>query len=222
MSKKEMFLDALKYRFACKEFDTAKKISEEDFQFILETARLSPSSFGFEPWKLLVIENVALRDEMKKFAWGAQTQLPTADKFLIVLSRTKNSLQPESEYIQNHLKNVAKMPDDVVAGYTHHFKNFLTYDFDLLSDDRLVFEWASRQAYIAMANMMTSAATIGIDSCPIEGFDKAAVEQLLVHKGLINTDEFGVSAMLAFGYRLAEPSRDKTRQSLDAHVEVIL
>ncbi|MBC2057832.1 NAD(P)H-dependent oxidoreductase [Listeria booriae] len=222
MSKKEMILDAFKYRFACKEFDTAKQISDEDFQFILETARLSPSSFGFEPWKLLVIENTALRNEMKEFAWGAQTQLPTADKFLVVLSRTKNSLQPESEYIQNHLKNVAKMPDDVVAGYTNHFKNFLTHDFDLLSDDRLVFEWASRQAYLAMANMMTSAATIGIDSCPIEGFNKADIEQLLVRKGLINTDEFGVSAMLAFGYRATEPTRDKTRQSLDAHVEVVL
>lgn len=92
----------------------------------------------------------------------------------------------------------------------------------MLSDDRLVFEWASRQAYLAMANMMTSAATIGIDSCPIEGFNKADVEQLLVRKGLINTDEFGVSAMLAFGYRATEPTRDKTRQSLDAHVEVVL
>ncbi|WP_430535123.1 NAD(P)H-dependent oxidoreductase [Listeria rocourtiae] len=221
MSKKQEILDAFHYRFACKEFDTAKKIKAEDFQFILETARLSPSSFGFEPWKLLVIENKELREDLMPNAWGAQTQLPTADKFVIVLSRTKNSLAPESDYIQNHLKNVAQMPDEVAEMYTNHFSNFLEKDFDLLAEDRLVFEWASRQAYLAMANMMTSAAAIGIDSCPIEGFDKQAVEELLIQKNLMDANEFGVSAMLAFGYRAAAPSREKTRQPIEAHVETV-
>lgn len=221
MSNKQEILDAFHYRFACKEFDTTKKMSDEDFQFILETARLSPSSFGFEPWKLLVVENKELREALMPISWGAQTQLPTADKFVILLARTKEALAPESDYIQNHLRNVAQMPDEVVAVYTNHFKNFLAHDFDLLADDRLVFEWASRQAYLAMANMMTSAAAIGIDSCPIEGFDKNAVEKLLIEKQLVDPNEFGVSAMLAFGYRAAAPNREKTRQSLDAHVEIV-
>ncbi len=69
--------------------------------------------------------------------------------------------------------------------------------------------------------MMTSAAAIGIDSCPIEGFDKNAVEKLLIEKQLVDPNEFGVSAMLAFGYRAAAPNREKTRQSLDAHVETV-
>ncbi len=115
MSKKQEILDAFHYRFACKEFDTTKKMSDEDFQFILETARLSPSSFGFEPWKLLVVENKELREALMPLSWGAQTQLPTADKFVILLARTKEALAPESEYIQNHLRNVAQMPDEVVA-----------------------------------------------------------------------------------------------------------
>ncbi|MBC1475378.1 NAD(P)H-dependent oxidoreductase [Listeria grandensis] len=221
MTKKQEILNAFHYRFACKEFDVSKKMTDEDFEFILETARLSPSSFGFEPWKLLIVENTALRQAFMPHAWGAQTQLPTADKFVIVLSRTKNGLLPESDYIQNHLKNVAQMPADVVQGYTNHFRNFLENDFDLLANDRLVFEWASRQAYLAMANMMTSAAAIGIDSCPIEGFDKQAIEQLLIAESLLDTDTFGVSAMLAFGYRKDEPSRQKIRQSLEAHVQTI-
>ncbi|EUJ22615.1 nitroreductase family protein [Listeria grandensis FSL F6-0971] len=108
-----------------------------------------------------------------------------------------------------------------MQGYTNHFRNVLENDFDLLANDRLVFEWASRQAYLAMANMMTSVAAIGIDSCPIEGFDKQAIEQLLIAENLLDTDTFGVSAMLAFGYRKDEPSRQKIRQSLEAHVQTI-
>ncbi|AQY51428.1 Oxygen-insensitive NAD(P)H nitroreductase [Listeria weihenstephanensis FSL R9-0317] len=221
MSTKQEIINAFHYRFACKVFDTTKNISDEDFEFILETGRLSPSSFGLEPWKILVVENKTLRQEIMPLAWGAQTQLPTADKFLIILSRKKESLLPESDYIQNQVNHVLEMPAEVAEAYTAHFGNFLKNDFDLLVDDRRVFDWASRQAYLAMANMMTSAAAIGIDSCPIEGFDMKAVEQLLADKNVINSEEFGVSAMLAFGYRANPPSRDKKRQSLETLIETI-
>lgn len=69
---KQAILDAFHYRHACKQYDPTKKISDEDFQFILETGRLSPSSFGFEPWRFLVIENHAIRELIRDNAWGGK------------------------------------------------------------------------------------------------------------------------------------------------------
>jgi nitroreductase len=80
------------------------------------------------------------------------------------------------------------------------------------------FRHACKQTYIMLANMMTSAAQIGIDSCPIEGFDSEKFEQMLEHEGVIDRSKFGVSCMVAFGYRKSEP-RPKTRQSMDSIVE---
>lgn len=70
--QKEEILNAFRFRHACKEFDSSKKISEDDFNFILETGRLSPSSFGFEPWKFLVLQNEAIREKLREVTWGAQ------------------------------------------------------------------------------------------------------------------------------------------------------
>ncbi|MPN29495.1 putative NAD(P)H nitroreductase [bioreactor metagenome] len=84
----------------------------------------------------------------------------------------------------------------------------------LLGDDRALFDWASKQTYIMLANMMTTAALLGVDSCPIEGFDQAAVDQLLADEGLMDPAHFGISVMVSFGYRAKEPAHEKTRQPL--------
>ena len=78
------FLEAMKFRHATKEFDSTKKISDEDFDTVLEYGILSPSSFGFEPWKFLVVQNENLRTKLKEFSWGAQGTLPTASHFMII------------------------------------------------------------------------------------------------------------------------------------------
>jgi nitroreductase len=88
--KKQEILDAFNFRHATKEFDPTKKISDEDFQFILETGRLSPSSVGYEPWKFLVVENKDLKEKLKAVSWGAQGQIPTASHFVIILVQTQD------------------------------------------------------------------------------------------------------------------------------------
>lgn len=91
---------------------------------------------------------------------------------------------------------------------------------ELEDNDRLIFEWSIKQTYIALGNMMTAAAQIGIDSCPIEGFDKKQVTSILQNEGIINNaNDFGVSCMVAFRYRQTDPKRSKTRQNLDEIVE---
>jgi nitroreductase len=206
-------LNAFYFRHACKEFDPAKKISEEDFAFILEVGRLSPSSFGFEPWKFVILQNEAIRKRLLPVTWGAQRQLPTASHFVVLLSRTREGLTADSAHVQHMMRVIQKLPEEAANGKRARYHNFLANEFKLLDNERALFEWGARQTYIALGNMMTAAALIGIDSCPIEGFDKDAVEQILREEGILE-DGFGVACMVAFGYRVREP-REKTRQPME-------
>lgn len=215
--KKQEILDAFTFRHATKEFDPTKKISDEDFQFILETGRLSPSSVGYEPWKFLVVENEELKNKLKAVSWGAQGQIPTASHFVIILART--DARYDSEYVLDLQKNVKKVPDDVLETLIPRYKDFQENDFHLFESKRALFDWASKQSYIALGNMMTSAAQIGIDSCPIEGFNYDQVHEILKEEGVLEDGKYDISVMVAFGYRIYEPKREKTRRSMDQVVQ---
>ncbi|EHS59049.1 NAD(P)H-dependent oxidoreductase, partial [Paenibacillus sp. Aloe-11] len=195
-----------------------KKISDSDFDFILETGRLSPSSFGFEPWKFVVVQSNAMREKLLPYSWGAQKQLPTASHFVLILSRLPKDMAASSDYIKGMMENVQQLPAEVMQGKEKVYDAFLKSDFGLEDNERAMFEWACRQTYIALGNMMTAAAQIGIDSCPIEGFNKQEIERILSEEGIMDAEHFGISCMVAFGYRLNEP-RGKTRRSVDQVIE---
>lgn len=209
---KEQVISAFQYRHAAQAFDSTKKISEDDFNYILETGRLSPSSIGLEPWKFVVVQNPELRSKMKKISPGAQGQLDTASHFLIILART--NVRYDSEYVLDQMKNVQNMPEEVVTYFIGALKNVQEVR-GLLENERLLYEWSAKQTYIAMGNMMTAAALAGIDSCPIEGFDYAAVDHILEEEGLLEGGNLKASVMVAFGYRNEEPKRAKTRSNMD-------
>ncbi|MFP7471620.1 NAD(P)H-dependent oxidoreductase [Niallia taxi] len=217
-TKKQEILDAFNFRHATKVFDPTKKISKEDFSFILETGRLSPSSVGYEPWKFLIVQNKEFRERLKEVAWGAQGQLPTASHFVIILART--DARYDSEYVWQLQKNVKHIPEDIIEKMKSAYKSFQE-GMKLLESDRALFDWASKQTYIALGNMMTAAAQIGIDSCPIEGFSPEKVNQLLEEKGLLENGKLAVSAMVAFGYRAENPDRPKTRRAMEDVVQWI-
>jgi nitroreductase len=221
MNKKDKLLEAHEFRYACKEFDPEKRIPPEDFEFILETGRLSPSSFGWEPWKFIVIQNMDLREKLKEFTWGGQRQLPTASHFILLMVRRAKDTKAGSDYLKYIAKDVQNLPPDIVDMKLNFYKNFQENDFDL-TNDRKLFDWACKQVYIPLANMMTSAAYIGIDSCPIEGFHRDKVESILNEEGIIDTTQFGLSVMVAFGYRSKETRvPEKTRQLLSYVVQWI-
>lgn len=212
---KQNVLSAYAFRYACKEFDPAKKVSDADFSYILETGRLSPSSFGLEPWKFLVVQDKSLREKLYPVAWGAQKKLETASHFVVILARKTKDLRYDSPYFHNFVRTVEKLPENVAQGMTNAVEGFQKNDFKLLESDRAMFDWACKQTYIALGNMMTAAALIGIDSCPMEGFDREKVEAVLAHAGFCDPEEFGVSCMVAFGYRAAQPPFPKTRQTAE-------
>ena len=208
---KEDIINAFQYRHATKEFDNTKKVSDDDINFILKTANLSPSSFGFEPWHFVVVQDKALRELLKPVAWGAPLKLDTASHFVLGLSMKAPMVKHDADYIMHMMKEVKQLPEEAIDMYSKFYREFQESDFDLDTDKKL-FDWASKQTYIALANMMTSAALTGIDSCPIEGFLQEKTEALLKEKFGIDTDKYGLSFMVAFGYRKAEPPHAKTRR----------
>ena len=164
--KKEKLLNAMKYRYATKRF-SEKTIRPEDFEVLLETARLAPTSFGLETWKILVIQDKTLREEMKEFGWGIKDKLD-ASHFVVFLARKKADITFGSDYIRHMLKDVHQVPDEVYEFYRNAYGNFSENDFKTLESERSAFDWAGKQAYIVMAHMMAVAALMGIDSCPLE------------------------------------------------------
>ena len=213
IDKKEV-LSAFQFRHACKVFDATKTVSDEDIHYILQTANLSPSSFGFEPWHFVVVQDKDLRELLKSVAWGAPFLLDTASHFILGLSMKASMIKWDADYIMHIMKEVKQFPKEVVEIYSKYYKEFQERDFKLDTDKKL-FDWASKQTYIALANMLTSASLIGIDSCPVEGFHQEKAELLLKEKFGIDTDKYGLSYMVAFGYRKTEPAYPKTRRNLD-------
>lgn len=209
---KQEILEAFHFRHATKRFDPQRKIPDEDFQLILEAGRLSPSSIGLEPWLFLIIQNRELRTKLREVAWGAQGQLPTASHFIVILART--DVNYDSDYVSTHLKNIHKMPDEIFQQFLIRYKSFQESDLPMLDNERALYDWACRQTYIALGNMMTAAALMGIDSCPIEGFDYRAVHDILEKEGLLEGGKLQASVMAAFGYRAEEPHRPKTRKGM--------
>ena len=204
------FTKAMDFRHACKVFDENKKINDEEINFILEAGRKSPSSFGMEAWKFLVITNDELKTKLKAACWD-QVQLTSCSHLVVVLTNI-NSVKPESGLPEKKFKR-REMPQENLDFYLNLYANHLK---ETLSTDENIHQWTARQTYIAAGNMMTAASYIGIDSCPIEGYDKEAVEKILE----LDTTQFQLSLVLPFGYRINEQSTQQ-RLPFDEVVEFI-
>ncbi len=205
------FTKAMAFRHACKVFDETKKITKDEINYILEAGRASPSSFGMELWKFLVITNEELKAKLRPSCWN-QVQITSCSHLVVVLAGIENakvdSGKPRMQLARRD------MPVDKLDGYVELYAGHMQ---DTLSSDEKIYAWTARQSYIASANMMTAAAFIGIDSCPIEGFDKREVEEIL---GLDIT-KYQVAMLLPFGYRINEQS-SQLRLPFDEVVEFIL
>jgi nitroreductase len=209
-------LETFSFRHATKEFDREKKIPDEEFRFILEAGRLSPSSGGNEPWKFLVVQSNEFRRELAPFTYGAVRQLPTSSHFVLILAR--RGLTYDSTYMLEHQTQVVQMPLEIYISMGPAYEKF--YNDLHLDSERALLDWSSKQTYIALGNMMTAAAHIGVDSCAIEGFELDAVNDLLQKRGLLGKDEYGLSVMVAFGYRIRQ-GRPKKRRPIKDIVQFV-
>jgi len=207
---KNDFTKAMAFRHACKIFDENRKINDEEIHYILEAGRTSPSSFGLEGWKFLVITNQALKEKLRPACWN-QVQITSCSHLVVLLAEIEGA-KVESGKPKAQLGRRG-MDEATLQGYVEMYGGHLK---ETLATDKNTYAWTARQTYIAGANMMTAAAFIGIDSCPIEGFEKEKVEEILE----LDTKKWQVAMLLPFGYRVNEQST-QLRLDFDEVVEFI-
>lgn len=225
MSNKEemrrLLLDTFNNRYTCKGYDPEKKVDEEDFKVIMEVARLSPSSMGLEPWKFVLLNNRELRDKIKPYAWGAEVSLDGASHFVLILARKPVDLQGDSDYIEYMMNDIQHFEEDLRTARKKKLKSFQETDLKIAGNEKAFFDWACKQTYIPLANMLTAAAMLGVDSTPIEGFNIEKVEAVLIEEGILDPIHFGLSCMIAFGYKNRD-HRPKTRRTMEEVMEAVL
>lgn len=187
----EQVLKQLKWRYATKKFDPARKISAHDWEALEEVLVLTPSSYGAQPWKFIVVTDPAVKEKLLHFSWG---QRQVADCSHLVIFAIRKDLG--GDHIDSHLKRIVE-----VRGGSHEalapLRKIIVDNVIEGPAGKMVNEWAARQVYIALGNFMTSAALLGIDTCPMEGFQTEKYDNAL---GL---GAFGLASVVACcaGYR---------------------
>ena len=204
-------IDALKWRYATKKFDATKKLSQEQFDTVLESLHLSASSYGLQPWKFIVVTNPEIRAKIKAAAWN-QTQITDASHLIVLAVQTT----VDAAYVDRFVASVSKtrnVPVDALKGYADMMKGSIA-GRTLES----VVEWSSRQVYIALGTALTAAAVSGIDACPMEGFDPKQVDDIL---GLA---KMGLQSrvLMPVGFRAADDDMAKAPKVRFSKEEVVI
>lgn len=184
------FIENQKWRYATKKFDATKKISEQDLEFLKEAIRLSTSSYGLQPYQILIIENPEIRAKLQPYSWN-QSQITEASHLFVFA----NIVDIQDSHIDEYIANIAEtrtIDAQNLKGYSDFMKSkIVTLETDIKSS------WTAKQTYLALANLMNAAAEIKIDVTPMEGFEAEKYNEIL---GL---SELGLNASLVapIGYR---------------------
>jgi len=184
-------LNALHWRYATKVFDATKKIPDDVWRTLKQALVLTPTSYGLQPYRFLVIESPAKRAELLPHSWN-QRQVVDASNFIVFAARTKMT-EADVDKIINHTSHARRIPAESLNSY----RGMMLGDLVNGPRSKVAHEWAARQTYIALGNLMTCAAVLDVDACPMEGFSPPDYNRLL---GLENS---GYSAVVccALGYR---------------------
>jgi len=192
------FLEIMRRRYACKLFDANKSLDAESVAFILECARLSPSSFGLEHWHLFAARSADVIASLKT-ACLDQDSVGTASLVVVAACRRGISYDPDGDFVRSRGN---RFPGGIEV-FNVDYRGY----YQFLSREGLLDHWARSQCYIACANMMTGAASRGIDSCAIEGYDNQSVMKVL---GL-DPSIWETGIITVFGFEAGECSREKIR-----------
>ncbi len=207
-------LEGLKWRYATKKFDASKKISTKDLEMLKEAISLTPTSYGLELYKVLLVENEEIRAQLKEAAWG-QSQVTDASHVFVFC----NYADVQESDIDAYLSRKATASGIQVAdlkGYGDFMKKTVVDDMDA----EMKGHWTTRQTYIALSNLMDACAELKIDSCPMEGFDNAQFNKIL---GL-EEKRLNAAVVATVGYRAEDDAtqhQTKVRKPLDELFETV-
>ena len=187
------FIQDANWRYATKKFDATKKVSNEDLDTLKEAIRWSASSYGLQPYKVIFVENPALRAQLQPVSWG-QTQIVDASH-LIVFANVTNIGETEIDAYFKNLTETRNIPMEALQGYADFMKSKIT---SLSEEAKNI--WTSKQTYLALGNLLNAAAELKIDVTPMEGFEPEQYNEILGLKKL------GLNASLVapIGYRHEE------------------
>ena len=205
-------LKALEWRYAVKVFDPAKKITKEELNTVLESGRLAPSSLGVEPWKFLVVENPEIRGKLREASYG-QPKVTDAAYLIIITRRTD-----VRENITHELIERTAAAQKVQHSELDGLRQMVEGGIERRTEDE-VDSWIKAQTYIALGMMIETAALLGVDAGPMEGFNAGEVDNIL---GL-REKNLTTTTMLALGHRGEDPAakRPKVRRAFDEVVEFL-
>ena len=190
----QTLLDQLNWRYAAKKFDPARQIPDEVWNALEQALVLTPSSFGLQPWKFIVVKDKVVREKLKKASWN-QNQITDASH-LVVFAQKKDLNAADIEHFIQRIAAVRHMPLPSLNGYKQIMLDFVGKagrEVDLN-------EWAGRQVYIALGNFLTCAALLGIDACPMEGIEPDKYDVILGLK----TQGFQTCCVATAGYRAGD------------------
>lgn len=173
----DKLLEAQKWRYATKKFDTTKKIDESTWKVIEDSLVLTPSSYGLQPWKFLIVQNVEKRTELMAASWK-QAQVVDCSHMVVFVIKEKL----DEEHIDKNLKAIVDTRG-VDPASLEGLKKMMIGDLVNGARSQVISEWAARQAYIALGNLMTTCALLGVDACPMEGIDAKKYDQILALEG---------------------------------------
>jgi nitroreductase len=205
------FLENQNWRYATKKFDSSKKVSNEDLETLKEAIRLSSSSYGLQPYKVLIIDNPAVREQLKPVSWG-QTQITDASQLIVFANETNITEQSIDGYIKN-ICEIRSIPTESLQGYCDFMKSKL-----LTLNQEQTSIWTAKQCYLALANLLNAAAELKIDVTPIEGFESEKYNQIL------NLTEKGLNACViaTIGYRHEEDATQHYKKVRKSKTELFI
>jgi len=186
------YLEALSRRYSVKKFNT-EIIPQEVLHNILESGKLSASSLGLQPYKIVVVESEEMKQKLIP-AFYNPSQISTCSHLVVIIS--KKTI--EESYIRGYFNHISEVRETPVEKLDL-FKNSINKHINQKTQDE-IFNWAEKQSYIVLANLMYAAAIENIDSCPMEGFRQDLIEEILN----INSETEKVTVTLALGYRSEE------------------
>lgn len=184
-------LENLKWRYATKQFDPAKTIAPEIWTALEDALVLTPSSYGLQPWKFLIITSSELKEQLKPHSWN-QSQVTDCSHY-VVFAIKKNLTAEDVDRFIARTAEVRGGTVEAMAGY----RNLIVSDLVDGARSFNINDWSTRQTYIALGNFMTSAALLGVDTCPMEGIEPVNYDRLL---GL-SAKGFTTVVACAAGYR---------------------
>lgn len=187
----KQLLDALQWRYATKVFDANKKIPADVWSALEQSLVLTPTSYGLQPYQFLIVQNPATRAALLPHSWG-QKQVVDCSHFVVFTARTEMK-EPDVDRLINRIVAVRKITADSIKFY----RDMMMSDIVNGPRGKVAHEWAARQCYIALGNLMTAAAVVGVDACPMEGLVPAEYDRILKLEGTA----YNTVVALALGYR---------------------